>query len=103
MESSEILSIHFFYSELSPAPDGYIIVGGNSKKIQVYSLSTGDLFCTMTGHKDSVTCFAQDGEFMISGSDDCSVIIWNTGEWYSQENHGKTKTIRPHKVLEGHT
>jgi WD40 repeat protein len=45
-------------------------VGGNSKKIQVYKLKTGEYFCTMTGHKDSVTCFAEDGYFLITGSDD---------------------------------
>jgi len=54
LESSEILSIHFFEDD----KEGYIIVGGNSKKIQVYKMKTGEYFCTMAGHKDSVTCFA---------------------------------------------
>ena len=79
MESPEILCVHFFEDER----DGYIVVGGNSKKIQVYKLKTGEYFCTMKGHTDSVTCFAQDGYFLLSGSDDQNIIIWNTGEWYS--------------------
>lgn len=57
----------------------------------------------MVGHKDSVTCFAQDGNFLISGSDDMSVIIWNTVEWYVNEANSKINTITPHKVLNGHT
>ena len=57
----------------------------------------------MLGHKDSVTCFAQDGNFLMSGSDDMSVIIWNTGEWYVNEQNSKINCITPHKVLNGHT
>jgi hypothetical protein len=44
--------------------DGYIIVGGNQKKILVYKYKTGEYFCTLgtgketEGHTDSVTCFA---------------------------------------------
>mmetsp|Transcript_602 Transcript_602/g.1155 ORF Transcript_602/g.1155 Transcript_602/m.1155 type:complete len:110 (+) Transcript_602:830-1159(+) len=68
-------------------------------------MKTGEYFCTMSGHKDSVTCFAQDGYFLMSGSDDQSIIIWNTGEWYSDlHENSKVKTITPHKVLQdGHT
>jgi WD40 repeat protein len=57
----------------------------------------------MTGHKDSVTCFAEDGYFVMSGSDDMSIIIWNTGEWYSDLHGSSTnKIITPHKILLGH-
>jgi len=48
---------------------------------------------------DSVTCFTQDGLFLISGSDDMSIIVWNTAEWYADKQDAKVNTIRPHKVL----
>ena len=98
-ESSEILCVYF----LEDDKDGYVIVGGNSKKIYVYKLKTGEYFCTMIGHKDSVTCFSHDGLLLMSGSDDCNIIIWNTQEWYSP-HHGssKIKEITPHKILRGH-
>ena len=35
---------------LKPDKDGYIIVGGNSKKIRVYKFKTGEFFCSMEGH-----------------------------------------------------
>ena len=53
-EGTEVLCVHFFENE----HDGYLIVGGNSKEIQVYKLKTGEYFCTMVGHKDSVTCIS---------------------------------------------
>ena len=53
----------------------------------------------MDGHMDSVTCFTQDGLFLISGSDDMSIIVWNTAEWYADKQDAKVNTIRPHKVL----
>ena len=41
----------------------------------------------------------------MSGSDDCSIIIWNTREWYSDLHEGsKIRTITPHKILkDGHS
>jgi len=68
-ESYEILCIYYFKNDDMSEnietdqdklkdKDGYIIVGGNCKKIQVYKFKTGEYFCTMEGHQDSVTCFA---------------------------------------------
>lgn len=73
-EGTEVLTIHFYEDD----KDGYLVVGGNSKHIQVYKLKTGEYFCTMVGHKDSVTCIAEDGNILLTGSDDMTIGIWNT-------------------------
>jgi len=73
-EGTEVLCIHFYEDDR----DGYLIVGGNSKEIQVYKLKTGEYFCTMVGHQDSVTCIAEDGNILLTGSDDETIGIWNT-------------------------
>lgn len=105
-ESNEILCIHYFKDE-DETKDGYLIVGGNFNKIQVYKFKTGERWCEMDGHMDSVTCFTQDAFFLISGSDDMSIIVWNTNEWYADKQDAKVNIIRPHKILgdeeTGHT
>jgi len=39
---------------------------------------------------------------LITGSDDKTIIVWNTVEWYSAFMHDKIRTIRPHKYLRKH-
>jgi WD40 repeat protein len=72
----EILSINFYQSE-NEGNEGYILVGGNNKKINVYCIRTGLLEAEMEGHEDSVTCMVIDGQILITGSDDTSIRIWN--------------------------
>ena len=55
----------------------YILVGGNNQNIQVYSVRTGLLFAQLEGHTDSITCMLIDGNMLISGSDDCTILQWN--------------------------
>lgn len=94
-----MLSIHVYEDER----DGYLVVGGNSKEIQVYKLKTGEYFCTMAGHKDSVTCIAEDGNILLTGSDDMTIGIWNTQNWYYDDlNQGKKKTVQAIGFMQGH-
>merc|ERR1711957_905829 len=44
------------------------------------------------GHKDAVVCFAVDGNFLYSGSADCTIRIWETSAGYS------LKVVEVHKV-----
>ena len=98
-EGTEVLCVHFYENDV----DGYLIVGGNSKEIQVYKLKTGEYFCTMVGHKDSVTCIAQEGNMLFTGSDDMTVGIWNTQSWY-YDNYSQTKkkTVEAVGFMQGH-
>lgn len=102
-ESYEILCLFYFRDE--DKNSSFIIVGGNSSKINVYKLkgNTFDYYCTLEGHKDSVTCMTRDGYMLITGSDDQTIIVWNTIEWYSGFMHDKIRVIRPHKYLRKHT
>ena len=102
MESYEILCLYYLRDDLD---QNYILVGGNFNKINVYKLkgNTFDYFCTLEGHKNSVTCFANDGNMLFSGSDDQTIIAWNTVEWHASFMHDKIRIIRPHKILRKHT
>lgn len=57
--------------------EGYILVGGNDRNINIYSIKTGEHDETLIGHKDSVTCMAMEGKLLFTGSDDNTIIIWN--------------------------
>lgn len=57
--------------------EGYIIVGGNNKKIQIYSIRTEKLEYEMKGHDDSITCMCIYGHLLFTGSDDKTVKQWN--------------------------
>jgi WD40 repeat protein len=34
-------------------------------------------FGTLRGHTDAVTCVAVDGNFIVSGSDDATIRVWD--------------------------
>ena len=63
--------------EESEKSECFIIVGGNSVKIQVYSIKTGQIVKEMEGHTDSVTCMVRDEFLLITGSDDGTIRQWD--------------------------
>jgi WD40 repeat protein len=70
---NEILSIHYYEDD----KEGYIIVGGNLKEITVYHIRTGDHQKWLEGHTDSVTCMTNEEKMLFTGSDDCTIKLWN--------------------------
>lgn len=69
----EVLVLNFFEKD----DLGFILVGGNNRNIQVYSIRTGKLENDMEGHTESVTCMVIDGNYLMTGSDDHSIRLWN--------------------------
>ena len=66
-------------------------------------MKTGEYFCTLVGHKDSVTCIAEDGNMLLTGSDDMTIGIWNTQNWYYDDHSvGKKKTVQAIGFMSGH-
>jgi len=57
--------------------EAFIIVGGNNRNIQVYSIRTGLLEAQMEGHTNSITAMVIDGLILITGSDDNTIRLWN--------------------------
>ena len=57
----------------------------------------------MVGHRDSVTCIAEDGNILLTGSDDMSIGIWNTRNWFI-DNYGgeKKKKVEAIGFMHGH-
>ena len=103
-EGAEVLSIHFYEDEAKGKHNGYLVVGGNSKEIQVYRAKDGLYFCTMVGHKDSVTCIVEDGNILLTGSDDMTIGIWNTANWYHETSKSNPKKyVQAIGFMEGHS
>lgn len=75
-EGNEVLVIQFWQNEQNDKKEGSILVGGNNKNIQAYSIRNATLEKEMSGHTDSVTCMAIDGNLLFTGSDDKTIRQW---------------------------
>jgi WD40 repeat protein len=73
MQGNEVLVLACYDKD----NESFLIVGGNTINLKVYSLKTGILVTEMEGHTDSVTCMVVDANILITGSDDCSIRLWN--------------------------
>lgn len=74
------LSVHLNCTgRVSVSADWQIIAGiGENGSIRLHHFPTGKLICVMNEHSADVNSivFSQDGQFMISGSKDQTVKIW---------------------------
>ncbi len=77
-----VLNGHLSSKLFAYLSDGrYLFSGGHwDSSIRVTSIDNGCIVCTLKEHKDIVTCLSigksYDKRWLISGSQDCSVIIW---------------------------
>ncbi|XP_071789054.1 sperm-associated antigen 16 protein-like [Asterias amurensis] len=55
-----------------------LAIASNDGTTKMYEVATGQV-STLTGHEDAVhsVCFDKSGDFLVSGSSDCSVRIWS--------------------------
>lgn len=64
--------------------EGWIIVGGNFRKLVIYSIRNGTMEDKpLAGHTDSVTCMTISGNLLFTGSDDCTIRLWNLQSKYT--------------------
>lgn len=88
LDTDEILCIQFDEAR------GNILIGGNNRHINVWSIRTQEHQGTYIGHEDSITCMCLDENFILSGSDDKSIIYWNlTGHEGNLERHEVGKLV----------
>jgi len=73
--TDEVLVLNFWVDEIRE--EGYILVGGNNRNIQAYSIRNATLEGEMSGHTDSVTCMAIEGYLLFTGSDDGTILHWD--------------------------
>ena len=67
------------------SPDGHTLVGSDYSTIKVWSLQSGKLLRTLSGHIDSVSSVAisPDGHTLVSGSDDQTIKVWSLQKYGS--------------------
>mmetsp|Transcript_80063 Transcript_80063/g.226597 ORF Transcript_80063/g.226597 Transcript_80063/m.226597 type:complete len:742 (+) Transcript_80063:88-2313(+) len=70
-----------------------VFTGGNEGVIRKWAFwGVGQLEAAYEGHEDAIICFAVDGNFLFSGSADCTVRVWETSQGY------ELKVVRVHEV-----
>jgi WD40 repeat protein len=62
------------------SPDGRQLVGVSSTTIVIIDATTGKEIKTFSGHRGGVisVCFSPDGKYILSGSYDTSIKLWDT-------------------------
>ncbi|KAK4705722.1 phospholipase A-2-activating protein, partial [Phenoliferia sp. Uapishka_3] len=74
---------------------GYLITGGQDSLINVFDLAAADLSSvptlTLSGHSSNVCALHAVGDFLVSGSWDCTARVWNIAKNWECE-----------RILEGH-
>lgn len=100
-----------------------IITGSRDRTIKVWSLKTGRCLATFTGHQGSVLCLKFERDFdledanalpdgegwrkgmMVSGSSDCSVIVWNIYSYPATDDGDEefATVAEVRAILRGHT
>lgn len=73
--TDEVLVLNFWCNEYTE--EGAILVGGNNRNIQAYSIRNATLEANMGGHTDSVTSMAIESNLLFSGSDDMTILHWD--------------------------
>jgi WD40 repeat protein len=67
----------------------------NPGQIRLYSVHSGQLLATFTGHRKAVNCvgFTPDGKLLVSGGSDNKCLIWNTA------THKKMNELNGHTEI----
>lgn len=98
-----------------------IITGSRDRTIKVWSLKTGRCLATFSGHRGSVLCLKFDHDwdildddamevddaaprkgFMVSGSSDCTVCVWNLYAHHTLGTNEPKITAEVNAVLRAH-
>jgi F-box and WD-40 domain protein 1/11 len=87
-----------------------ILTGSRDRTIKAWDLATGRLLGTFWGHAGSVLCLKFDGDWerngdggpgtMVSGSSDCSVLVWQLSLFGAHGSSEVRADVRG--VLKGH-
>ncbi|XP_037926913.1 NACHT domain- and WD repeat-containing protein 1 isoform X3 [Hermetia illucens] len=61
--------------------DSQLAAVASSKSVHIMQINSPELQCTLDGHTGAVTCvnFSPNCEFLTSGSEDKTVVVWNLG------------------------
>ena len=53
-----------------------IVTGGTDMVVHTWQAGTNEHVCSYEGHVGPILCFALDGHFLFSGSEDTNIHVW---------------------------
>lgn len=80
---------------LAPGGEWVAYATLDSNEIYIHNVQTGLRQAALSGHVNEITCLraGPEGRWILSGSEDCSVILWELENYYEIEPAGKDALI----------
>ncbi|XP_017135675.1 neurobeachin-like protein 1 isoform X1 [Drosophila miranda] len=82
--------------------DGKLLYAGGiwDNALRVYNLNKGKTVASVTRHLDIITCIALDncGSYLVTGSRDCTCIVWSIQQSNQQGGGGQSSSIPVHAL-----
>lgn len=94
--------IYIVWTSFAVSPDGRVVAGDlTSENIFLWDAFTGKKIGTLNGHRGSIKslCFSADGRFLVSGSSDTTVLIWDYRNMI-QKRAGKPADLTQERLQE---
>jgi len=91
--------LYIVYSSFAISPDGRVVAGDLTENdIFLWDAFTGKKIGTLKGHRGSITslCFSADGRFLVSGSADTTVLIWDYRKAIQQQASKPAEVSQEH-------
>jgi hypothetical protein len=86
---------------LAISPDGTVLAYGEKNDIRLLDLTTGEERAVLRGHRGPIVslCFSGDGETLLSGSVDTTVLVWSVAEHRRRTRQPASPTDRARQSL----
>ncbi|KAM0680913.1 SCF ubiquitin ligase complex subunit cdc4 [Glugoides intestinalis] len=57
--------------------DSRLVTGSTDKTAKIWCLETGQSFITLKYHRSTIRILKMHGEYIVTGSRDCTIAVWN--------------------------